>query len=583
MPMQPKFNRMRNWLAVALGACLVSGVYAAVELNAPMTALLPTLMPQGALLYVETPDLHALLGEWNQSAEQKAWLTGANYQAFSRSRLFGRLGQAQDEFSTTAGLPADSSLLSTVSGRESALAVYDIGNLEFVFVTRMDEATVASTPLWQLRGKFEERKTGDTTFYTRKDQQSGRVASFGTAKGWLVIATREDLTASVLARVNGVEDRTLTEEPWYAALGHLATGQPELRMALNLEKIVPSPYFRSYWIQRNITEMKQYSAAESDLYREDGLFREERLLIRRTGAETSGPQPVTIGDLAQMHSVVPGDATFVQGQAAPTPEAVLAALRDDVLERKPEASSDASTIAPQAAAIDGVVGAGEMETRIDDAPKVTVAPDSWLGMKQTLAAASPTAIVEVFQDRAPAPDSVFVRLDAGCAVMGSQAWNLPAVEDAVVHSLGSGITAGGLGTGWQQRTGTGGSYQALSGSVGLYLAVRDRILLVATDPTLMEAMLAGIQSGAVRPSGITYAARFRHSKSEQENYRRLFTRLDRVSRGAATSDDTDGQQPAFFSGNIGSLDRTFAALTEEQVVERDQGTRVTQTVTYRWK
>ncbi len=583
MPMQPKFNRMRNWLAVALGACLVSGVYAAVELNAPMTALLPALMPQGALLYVETPDLHALLGEWNQSAEQKAWLMGANYQAFSRSRLFGRLSQAQDEFSNTAGLPADSSLLSTVSGRESALAVYDIGNLEFVFVTRMDEATLASSPLWQLRGKFEERKAGETTFYTRKDEQSGRVASFGAAKGWLVIATREDLTASVLGRVNGAEDRTLTEEPWYAALGHLATSQPELRMALNLEKIVPSPYFRSYWIQRNITEMKQYSAAESDLYRESGLFREERLLIRKAAEETPGPQPVTIGDLAQMRGTIPEDATFVQGQAAPTPEAVLAALRDDVLERKPEGWSSGNTTAPHAAGMDGNVGAGEMETKIDDAPKVTVAPDSWLAIRQTLAAAAPTALVEVFEDRPPVADGVFVRLDAGCAVMSSQAWNLPAVEDAVVHSLGAGITAGGLGTGWQQRTGAGGSYQTLTGAVGLYLAVRDRILLVTTDPTLMESMLAGLKSGAVRPTGITYAARFRHSKDEQENYKRLFTRLDRVSRGAASSDSDEGQQPAFFSGNIGSLDRTFAALTEEQVVERDQGTRVTQTVTYRWK
>jgi hypothetical protein len=38
-------------------------------------------------------------------------------------------------------------------------------------------------------------------------------------------------------------------------------------MTLNLAAIVRSPYFRSYWVQQNITEMKQYTAALSDLYR----------------------------------------------------------------------------------------------------------------------------------------------------------------------------------------------------------------------------------------------------------------------------------------------------------------------------
>jgi hypothetical protein len=45
-------------------------------------------------------------------------------------------------------------------------------------------------------------------------------------------------------------------------------------MVLNLEKIVPSPYFRSYWVQRNVTEMKQYSSAVSDLYRSSQSYRE---------------------------------------------------------------------------------------------------------------------------------------------------------------------------------------------------------------------------------------------------------------------------------------------------------------------
>ena len=39
--------------------------------------------------------------------------------------------------------------------------------------------------------------------------------------------------------------------------------------------------FRSYWIQRNITDMGQYSAAISDLTRSGREYREERMLLRK--------------------------------------------------------------------------------------------------------------------------------------------------------------------------------------------------------------------------------------------------------------------------------------------------------------
>jgi hypothetical protein len=54
----------------------------------------------------------------------------------------------------------------------------------------------------------------------------------------------------------------------------------------------------------------------------------------------------------------------------------------------------------------------------------------------------------------------------------------------------------------------------------------------------------------------------------------------------ATSGDpgpTDGQSPAFFSGNIASLSRMFATVDRETVSERDEGAQVTQTVLYYWR
>jgi hypothetical protein len=124
------------WSCVA-GAVLAATIWLVAQVQTPSPGP-SALMPKGALLYLEAKDFRSLLNDWNASQEKRAWLAGDNYAAFSRSRLFERLSQAQDEFSTTASVPADSNLLMQVAGDQSALALYDIGNLQFVYITRMD-------------------------------------------------------------------------------------------------------------------------------------------------------------------------------------------------------------------------------------------------------------------------------------------------------------------------------------------------------------------------------------------------------------------------------------------------------------
>src|SRR6266853_1286084 len=90
--------------------------------------------------------------------------------------------------------------------------------------------------------------------------------------------------ASALQWMAGGKDRTIDADPWFSQSVAAAGPVGDLRMVLNLEKIVPSPYFRSYWIQRNITDMKQYSAAVSDLFLSGKEYREERVLLKKSAS-----------------------------------------------------------------------------------------------------------------------------------------------------------------------------------------------------------------------------------------------------------------------------------------------------------
>ena len=575
--------KRRLWGAVivlVLGGGVVFAFGALEQVLKPKPEL-AALLPEGALLSIEARDFSSLLHDWNTSEEKRAWLTSDNYSAFSNSRLFGRLSQAQDEFSAAAGLPTDGDLLNRVAGTESCLALYDIGNLEFVYVTRLEQQRIESSPLWQTRGKFEQRTEAGTTFYVHKDVQSSRVAAFAAKDGWLILGTREDLVAGVLDRLAGVSSHNLLGEGWYAEAVKQAAGERgDLRMVLNLDKIVSTPYFRSYWVQRNITEMKQYTSAVSDLYRTRESYREERVLLRRAPKATAPG-----GDIAALTALAPDDAGFYAVDALPDPESLLQHLRDNLLVVKPEQAARADTDAPPSGATQNAGSASQLDVRIDQAPVTPTTVDAFESLRGLLRAQQPVTSLEVFTARPPR-DNVFVTLQTAMAISATHGWDEEAVREAVTSALPSGLSAGKLGVRWEKRSSAAGDYFALDGALPLYVEVNGKQLLIANDSALLEQLLNRRRAaGQVAANdGVTYAALFRHTH-EEENFRVLMAQLDQAGHtsGAGQQDaEANGQSPSFFSGNIAGLGRVFSKVESEKMEEKDQGTRVMQTVTYRW-
>jgi hypothetical protein len=541
---------------------------------------LTSLLPEGALLSIEARDFGSLLHDWNTSEEKRAWLTGDNYSAFSTSRLFTRLSQAQDEFSAAAGVPTDGSLLEKVAGTQSCLGLYDIGNLEFVYVTRLEQQTIENTPLWQTRAKFEQRNEAGTAFYVHKDAQTSRVAAFASRDGWLILGTREDLVAGVLDRLAGKASQNLAGEGWFVEAVKQANGERgDLRMVLNLEKIVPSPYFRSYWVQRNVTEMKQYSSAVSDLYRTSQSYREQRVLVRREGLSA-----VSHGDVRSLAAIAPEDAAFYAAQASPDAENLLRSLRDNLLEVRPERHAASYTTAPTTVVAENAGSATMLDTSIDTAPVAARQADAYQALRALLTAQQPNASLEIFTTRAP-KDGVFVSLQAAMAVTATNDWDENAMRQALTQALLPGLTTGKLGVNWEKRSSAGGEYLALDGTVPLFVAVNGKQLLLANDSVLMEEMLTRRQNATLAEGkdNVTYAALFRHTQ-EQSNFRRLMAQLDLAGhRGTADqAATTAGETPAFFSGDAASFSRAFSKLESERIEEKDQGATVMQTVTYQW-
>ena len=558
--------------------------FAAITLSAALAAYRPAASappplsryaPAGALLYLEAQDFSSLLSAWNSSREKQQWVASANYEVFSRSRLFTRLGGASDQFAAAAGLPPDMNFLSQVAGAPSAVALYDIGNLEFLYITRLASANAMQSALWQSRAKFSTREVAGVTFYLRRDAESEKQVAFAVKDGFLLLATREDLMAGALQLMSGGKGQTIESEAWFSRSVSAASSEGDLRMVLNLEKLVPSPYFRSYWIQQNITDMKQYSAAVSDLFLSGNEYREERQLIKKTVPAQESPADAGTAAVADLARLVPADAGVFQLHASPSPESALALLETKLL--APHLGSGvASQFALQVALTSGETGsASDLETRIDLAPiQVQKSTDTSASLK-TLLQTNPAQASLQIQSTELDKDGVFVRIHSAVAFLAASDWNEAATRSALADFVQPELTAGHLGFTWQPQSG----FQQLDGLWSFAVAVRGKYLVVSDDPSLVASILSRMnQKSAATPA--VFIAGFNHAR-ERKRFARFTGQLDAQSAGPASLGQS-GNTPPFFSRNIASFSSALARVSSQKIIVRDAGDKIQQTVTYEW-
>ena len=597
--------------------------YQAANATAP-TASMANLLPQGALLTIESPDFGVLLHDWNASPEQKSWLASDNYSVFSNSRLFGRLNDARAEFESAAkasprsATSINSDFLTQVAGRQSIFAWYDVGNLEFLYISRINSAQSGNLSLMKDRASWSSRQAGGITFYLRKSSSSAPAADQAAAAqgrartvafavvpdsggDLLVLATREDLIANALQLIHPAANAPdpVATEPWFtdasAALpegGHL----PALRMVLNLDRLVRLPYFRSYWVQQNISEMKQYRAAVSDLSLVPAAggfgeqFREERALLLQS-PESTNEQSY----LSTLAAVVPGTGVRRAISTHDTDVAVTA-LEEKLLGRITLATQPDKDAPDPTLDVPQTGSASDLEVRIDAPLPVTPAISN-NALAQALKSAGLDAVLTWSSAQPPAtPAGLWVPIRSAVVLESTGAWNAQTLQSALQQSLRGNITAANLGIEFHAETIDGQTVYNLSGPKPLFFAVLDttspsspsgpvHLCLLTDDRATMLSMLQGAinlrtMENKQRPFVLTRLAGFDHT-SQRAPYTRLTSLIDGTNQ--RSSDPANHAQPAFFSDDMRSLSDSFAALESESFEERRDGPVLRQSVTYLWQ
>ncbi len=553
------------------------------------SGMLAQFMPHGAVLYLETRDCSGMLRDWSAFQTKKDWLASTNFEAFSNSRLFLRLSQAQHEFASAAGIPPDANFLREAAGSQSAIALYDIGNLEFLYIAQIQSSQAMQSALWQSRAKFESRSAGGANFYVRKDISSGRVVAFALVNDYLLLATREDLLADALQSMSGSKDPKLADEKWFSSAIAAAGDPGDLRMVLNFGALAKSPHFRSYWIERDVSELRGYSSAISDLYRERGTLREERVLLRDADSDGRNTNHAFTSEgqraAAELAAAAPKDVGMYRVVTNPSSTSVAAEISQKLFHIS--ATEDrAVKVAPELAFTESVSAASDMETRIDQQVAIPAHSSNHAStMQSAIEAASVNAMMEVQSTELDAATN-FVHMHSALVISAAKNWDAAAVQQAFQDEANEFSTLS-LGIQWMRAAGSAEDVLFLDGQFPLAVAVRGKYLLISDSPAILKT---------IPSQGTSVAESTQTTYSASANYpreRSSFAVLSRAIDGAnfestpTASDATDfndvspsKHQSGFLAGNVRSLAQTLRALSSETVVRRESGNKVFETVIY---
>jgi hypothetical protein len=571
-------------------------------------------MPGGALVYLQTRDLSAVMKTWLGSPVHDRFYKSASFTAFSRSRIYLKLQDRRKDFEKALGFGLDEKRLAELAGGPSAVSLYDIGKLEIVFVTEAPRERAIATVLFKSVPQFQERSAEGAAYYVRDvTTDGGRLNQqfcFAYAGGKLIVTTTEGLMLRALknAKEAGSDSliSTVTSSAEAAGSGfatHDAT------MWLDQARLNKNRYFNLNWIHGNSGEKDRDTLAnlESGIVdlemKKEGMF--ERRWFKRS-SQTGEPSSLA-GEQLAITRFAPGDAQFIELHAPG--QALDAAIADALFGKLPNVRPGPPQIPDRTYSSDnegddegskGTGRYGNLDTRFDkdvddEQPPATedaaaVRPGEHLtkGLSSLLGAISPAGYLQIARSKTDA-GRPFVRFERAVVIeMGAGAgFDGPGFERMITDELRERFVVKGVEPKleWQEETNVRYVAQSLMEQGAAY-AVSEKYLVLASNREFARDILKSSSS----PSATTAAAidgpaefyaRVRVAAA-RPIFDKLMSKLDgRVDTELSAANQEGEREVKFFSENMSSLIAAIGVNEIRLVRKSNQGV-MSEVVIYSW-
>lgn len=336
--------RIRLIAASLVLICVALIVYARATRSNKNPYSLAGDLPRGALVYAQFQNLPELITQWEKSQLKERYLSSTSYQQLQHRHLAMKLISRWEEFNNALGFPLDLSTIGSSTDGAAAVAIYDIGQLDLLFVAPISDEKVALTQFFKSKDQFEEMETPDGAPYYSHTVEADRgrqkqVLAFATVNGRFLLGTNEKLFLRALANINKrARNDSIADDPIFKTLSRKVT--PHFATIwVDQSKLNADYYFKHYWLMQNVAELKSIRAGMFDLEQQQSRWIERREFLTTAPSERSS-SGIAAAELRQLYSRTPSDAPFVRFRSlANNPTLPGAIIRDTLFDSPVEQES----------------------------------------------------------------------------------------------------------------------------------------------------------------------------------------------------------------------------------------------------
>jgi hypothetical protein len=574
--------------------------------------------PRGALVYAQVSDLPALLRLWGESKLKEKYLASTNFRQFQNGHVALKLAGRLQEFNDSLGFTLDVATLADATEKKAAVAVYNIGRMEMVFVAPVGEEKALAARFFEDADRFEKTELPDGTIYYSRDVEADRGRQkqqilFAFARGRFILATGEQLMLRTLANVNGKSrSDSLSDDPSFKTLSG-EVNPHFVAVWVDQARLNNDYYFKHYWAMGDAARLEGIRAGIFDFERREGSWMERREYLLQAEARRRSASP-SRQDLQDLAASIPGDAAYARLRVLEDgAETAASLIGDTLLDRLPvderkghgrglshddfnpsyEADDDYSWGGYSYLGEDYEQAINDPSDAEDDAGANSVFDTEGKTeseLERVLGAARPVtgALAEspLAQD---GPLFVEFRRSAVLALDNPDGLDRQALERAIEALVVGRLTVAGTAAGLKWAEGGEGSRRWRELELPmlgwkLCYALRGRELFVSNDAAFLSAALAGGGDALRHQTDTTHApddlTLIRFDRREQA-FDRVFERLDArqviahaEGRGRSAGQSGERTSEEFFSGNVTSLLDVASAVSRVEIRRRSSPGRL---------
>ncbi|MFY9607863.1 MAG: hypothetical protein WAU45_04515 [Blastocatellia bacterium] len=577
-------------------------------------------MPRGAMLYLQAADLSALMKRWIASPVRAQFYKSASFTAFSKSRIYLKLQDRRKDFETALGFGLDENRLGELAGGASAVAIYDIGNLEIVLVTEVPRARAVTTTLFKRAPQFSERQAGGGVYYVRDvTTDGGRLNQqfcFAHVDGKLIITTTEGLMIRAIASATSAGADSLIADVLATAEQARGFAAHEVTMWLDQARLNRNRHFNSYWIHNNVADASAagLSNIESGLidlrFTREGMT-EQRWFKMGAVGQAEGTEVLSGEQSSGLLRFAPADAQLIEvSPGASGGKDLNAAVSQALFGKLPEQSWSAPE-APDRTRASRNSTRGERYRNLDARFDVDVddeqAPGRRTGgatrkedgvsraasasgfsssISAILSPVSGAGYCQLVSSRSEG-GKPFVGFERAVVIeMKGTQLDRARLERAIVDELRARFIVGvAPALEWQDADSVRYVAQAITGQGAAYAVSGNYLVLASSREFARDIVEAGSRppSQAARIDGAVAFYGVVRVADAKPVFDKLMSKLDgrgQTNSGSQDSDDQDDDEVKFFSENLSSL-IAASAVREFQVKREREGAMLLEQVVYR--